>query len=173
MCGPGAAWVWKRLLREACFVKPFRANCSVINTLAIEVEMFKPHCNQPCNLQLLHAIAVDFGSCTLSDVPRRNSPVTSLARQEMQANAEPAAAPSDGAPSSEDPALIKMSNQHTKLGPARPEKPAPTKLDDQHNTQAMPVRTRTTAAAQFPPRPRRLSLRCQPSCADRKPVQRR
>eukprot|EP00964_Phaeocystis_antarctica_P073584 scaffold45160_cov70-Phaeocystis_antarctica.AAC.3 len=58
MCGPGAAWVWKRLLREACFVKPFRSNCSLINTLAIEVEMFKPHCNQPCNLQLLHAIAV-------------------------------------------------------------------------------------------------------------------
>ena len=68
----------------------------------------------------------------------------------MQANAEPAAAPSDGAPSSEDPALIKMSNQHTKLGPARTEEPAPTKLDDQHNTQAMPVRTRTTAAAQPP-----------------------
>ena len=43
-----------------------------------------------------------------------------------------------------------MSNQHTKLGPARTEEPAPTKLDDQHNTQAMPVRTRTTAAAQPP-----------------------
>ena len=26
----------------------------VINTPAIQVEMFKPHCNQPCNLQLLH-----------------------------------------------------------------------------------------------------------------------
>ena len=64
----------------------------------------------------------------------------SLAPQEMQANAEPAAAPGDGAPGSEYPALIKMSNQHTKLGPARPEEPAPTKLDDQHNTQAMPVR---------------------------------
>ena len=75
----------------------------------------------------------------------------------MQANAKPAAAPGDGAPSSEDPALIKMSNQHLKLGPARPEEPAPTKLDDQHNTQAMPVRTRTAAAAQSPYRPKRLS----------------
>eukprot|EP00964_Phaeocystis_antarctica_P024345 scaffold13644_cov66-Phaeocystis_antarctica.AAC.3 len=62
-----------------------------------------------------------------------------------------------------------MSNEHTKLGPARPpEEPAPTKLDDQHNTQAMPVRTRTTAAAQ-PPQDQD-GLRCQPSCADRKPV---
>ena len=58
----------------------------------------------------------------------------------MQANAKPAAAPGDG---TEDPALIKMSSQHTKLGPARPEEPAPTKLDDQHNTHAMPVRTLT------------------------------
>ena len=61
----------------------------------------------------------------------------------MQANAEPAAAPGDGAPGSEYPALIKMSNQHLKLGPARPEEPAPTKLDDQHNTHAMPVRALT------------------------------
>ena len=118
-----------------------------------------------------------------------------LARQEMQADAKPAAAPSDGAPSSENPALIKMSNQHTKLGPARSEEPAPTKLDNQHNTQAMPVRTRTTAAAQSPlgrdarrepravptvaapaaPRPhgpyREPAL--QPPCADRMPVSRR
>ena len=66
-----------------------------------------------------------------------------LARQEMQADAKPAAAPSDGAPSSENPALIKMSNQHTKLGPARSEEPAPTTLNDQRNTHAMPVRALT------------------------------
>ena len=35
-----------------------RALRLVINTPAIQVEMFEPHCNQPCNLQLLHAIAV-------------------------------------------------------------------------------------------------------------------
>ena len=58
----------------------------------------------------------------------------------MQANAKPAAAPGDGAPASEDPALIKMSNQHTKLSQARSEEPAPTKLNDQHNTHPMPVR---------------------------------
>ena len=69
--------------------------------------------------------------------------------QEMQAKL--AAAPGDGAPGAEDPALIKkMNNQHTKLSQARSEEPAPTKLDNQHNTQAMPVRTRTTAAAQSP-----------------------
>ena len=61
----------------------------------------------------------------------------------MQANAKPAAAPGDGAPASEDPALKKMSNKHTKPGQARAEEPAPTKLNDQHNTHAMPVRTRT------------------------------
>ena len=58
---------------------------------------------------------------------------------EMRANTKPAT-PGDGAPGSECPALIKMSNQHTKLGQARAEEPAPTKLNDQHNTQAMPVR---------------------------------
>ena len=58
----------------------------------------------------------------------------------MQANAKPAAAPGDGAPGAEDPALIKMSNQHTKLSQARSEEPAPTKLNDQHNTHPMPVR---------------------------------
>ena len=36
-----------------------------------------------------------------------------------------------------------MSNQHTKLGPARAEEPALTKLNDQHNTHAMPVRVLT------------------------------
>ena len=58
----------------------------------------------------------------------------------MQANAKPAAAPGDGAPASEDPALIQISNQHTKLSQARSEEPAPTKLNDQRNTHAMPVR---------------------------------
>ena len=68
----------------------------------------------------------------------------------MQANAKPAATADDGAPDSEYPALIEMSNQHTKLSQARAEEPAPIKLDDQHNTHTMPVRTRTTAAAQSP-----------------------
>ena len=59
----------------------------------------------------------------------------------MRANAKPAAAPGDGAPDSENPALIKkMSNQHTKLSQARSEEPAPPKLNDQHNTHPMPVR---------------------------------
>ena len=107
------------------------------------------HCNQPCNLQLLHAIAV--GAVARSQTcTSQLAGNPSLARQEMQANAKPAAAPSDGAPSSEYPALNKMTNQHTRLSQARPEEPASTKLDDQHNTQAMPVRTRTTAAAQSP-----------------------
>ena len=60
----------------------------------------------------------------------------------MQANAKSAAVPGDGAraPGTEDPVLIKMSNQHTKLSQARSEEPAPTKVNDQHNTHAMPVR---------------------------------
>ena len=90
------------------------------------------------------------GASVKSEPPCAGHSLLALARKEMQANSKPAAAPSDGAPSSENPALIKMSNQHTKLGPARSEEPAPTKLDNQHNTQAMPVRTRTTAAAQSP-----------------------
>ena len=57
----------------------------------------------------------------------------------MQAT-KPAAAPGDGAPGTEDPALTKMSNQHTKLSQARSEEPAPTTLNDQRNTHAMPVR---------------------------------
>ena len=61
----------------------------------------------------------------------------------MQVNAKPAAAPGDGAPGSGDPALIKMSNQHTKLSQARSEEPAPTTLNDQRNTHAMPVRALT------------------------------
>ena len=55
----------------------------------------------------------------------------------MSANA---AAPGDGAPGSVAPALIKMSNQHTKLDQARSEEPAPTKLNDEHDTHAGPVR---------------------------------
>ena len=58
-----------------------------------------------------------------------------LVGQEMPANA----ARNDGKPSFEDPALIKMSNQHTKLGQARSEEPAPTKLNEQDNTHAVPV----------------------------------
>ena len=54
----------------------------------------------------------------------------------MAANAS---APGDGAPGSVDPALIKMSNQHSKLGQARSEESAPTKLNEQDNTHAVPV----------------------------------
>ena len=49
------------------------------------------------------------------------------------------AARNDGKPSFEDPALIKMSNQHTKLGQARSEESAPTKLNEQDNTHSVPV----------------------------------
>ena len=53
----------------------------------------------------------------------------------------PAAAPGDGAPDSKgQSALIKMSNQHTKLSQARSEGPTPIKLNDQHNMHLMPVR---------------------------------
>ena len=57
----------------------------------------------------------------------------------MQAKAKPAAAPGDGAPGTEDSALI-MSNQHTKLSQACSEGPAAPKLNDQRNTHPMPVR---------------------------------
>ena len=57
---------------------------------------------------------------------------------------KPAAAKSDAARGNDEPTPI---NQQTKLGEARAAEPAPSKLDNQHNTQAMPVRTRTTAAA--------------------------
>ena len=46
----------------------------------------------------------------------------------------------DGAKGSVDPAPIKMSNQHSKLGQARSEEPAPTKLNEKDNTHAVPVR---------------------------------
>ena len=60
-----------------------------------------------------------------------------------------AAAPGDGAPGSVAPALIKMSNQHSKLGQARSEEPAPTKLNEQDNTHSAPVRA-LMAPAQSP-----------------------
>ena len=85
-----------------------------------------------CNLQLLQY------TWSLEAVTALSLPPTIC--QAMQANAKPAAAPGDGAPGTEDPALVKMSNQHTKLSQARTEEPAPTKLGDQHNTHAMPVR---------------------------------
>ena len=62
---------------------------------------------------------------------------------------ENAAGLSAGAPGSEEPALIK-SNQDTKLGQARSEEPAPTKLNDQHDTHGMPVRARTMACRAVP-----------------------
>eukprot|EP00964_Phaeocystis_antarctica_P012168 scaffold6712_cov67-Phaeocystis_antarctica.AAC.2 len=64
---------------------------------------------------------------------------------QMQANAKPAAAPGDGAPGTEDPVLIKI--QHTKRGQARSEEPAPTTLNDQHNTHPMPVRAHNGSRA--------------------------
>ena len=73
------------------------------------------------------------------------SALSSLAGQEMPGNAD---APANDAPGSElDPAPIKLSNQRTKLGQARSEEPAPTKLNEQDNTHAVPVR-----ALVWPPR---------------------
>ena len=46
-----------------------------------------------------------------------------------------------------------LTKKETKLGQDRAEEPAPTKLADQHNTHAMPVRAHNVAAAQSP-RPR-------------------
>ena len=80
-----------------------------------------------------------------------------LVGQEMPANA----ARNDGEPGSEDPAPIKMSNQHTKLGEARSEEPAPTKLNDEHDTHAVPVRA-LMAPAQSP-MPQRARPRGAPS----------
>ena len=59
---------------------------------------------------------------------------SALVGQETPANA----ARNDGEPGSEDPAPIKMSN--TKLGQACSEELAPTKLNEQDNTHAEPVR---------------------------------
>ena len=62
-----------------------------------------------------------------------------------------AAAPANDAPGSElDPAPIK-SNQRTKLGQARSEEPAPTKLNEhEDNTHAVPVRALGPRADQSP-----------------------
>ena len=76
-----------------------------------------------CHLNLRVASVV-------TDCASFNPPALS-GQEKMQANLKPTAAPGDGAPASEDPALIKMSNQHTKLSQARSEEPAPTKLNDQ------------------------------------------
>ena len=59
---------------------------------------------------------------------------------------------------SEDPASIKMSNQHAKL--ARSEEPAPTKLNDEHDTHAVPVCALIPAAQS--PRPRHARPRRAP-----------
>jgi len=48
----------------------------------------------------------------------------------MQVNAKPAAAPGDGTPGSEEPALIKMNNQHSKLDLAMPMNDMPTTLSE-------------------------------------------
>ena len=88
----------------------------------------------------------------------------------MQASAKPAAAPGDGAPASEDPALIKMSNKHTKPGWARAEEPAPTKLDDQHNTHAMPVRAQGLPASPLGQRVHRETARSPYSSGLRGPT---
>ena len=66
----------------------------------------------------------------------------------------------DGAKGSVDPAPIKMSNQHSKLGQARSEEPASTKLNDEHDTHAVPVRA-LMAPAQSP-MPRRARPRRAP-----------
>ena len=76
----------------------------------------------------------------------------------MPANA---AVPGNDAPGSEDPAAIKMSNQHTKLGEARSEEPAPTsRLNDEHDTHAVPVCALIPAAQS--PRPRHARPRRAP-----------
>ena len=49
---------------------------------------------------------------------------------------------------SEVPVLIKSND--TKLGQPRSEDPAPTKLNDQHDTHGMPVRARTMACRAVP-----------------------
>ena len=86
-------------------------------------------------------------SVAACDVSVLRAYVSVLAGQEMKVNA---AAPANDAPGSElDPAPIKLSNQRTKLGQARSEEPAPTKLNEQDNTHAAPVRA-LMAPAQSP-----------------------
>ena len=67
----------------------------------------------------------------------------------MPGNAD---APANDAPGSElDPAPIKLSNQRTKLGQARSEEAAPTKLNEhEDNTHAVPVRALGPRADQSP-----------------------
>ena len=60
---------------------------------------------------------------------------SALVGQDTPANA----ARNDGEPGFEDPAPIKMSNQLSKLGQARSEESASTKLNEQDNTHAVPV----------------------------------
>eukprot|EP00964_Phaeocystis_antarctica_P043694 scaffold25073_cov65-Phaeocystis_antarctica.AAC.2 len=60
----------------------------------------------------------------------------------MQTSAIPTSAPGDRAPTSEEPALIKMTNQHAKLD------------------QATPVRTVATAHSPLEPRAARRTARC-------------
>ena len=43
----------------------------------------------------------------------------------MLVNASPAEAPSDSTPGPEEPVVIKMNKQHTKLGPGMPVSPLP------------------------------------------------
>ena len=75
----------------------------------------------------------------------------------MPANA---AAPGNDAPGAEDPAPIKMSNQHTKLGQVRSEEPAPTKLNEQDNTRAVPVCTPAQSPMPRRARPQRAPRDC-------------
>ena len=80
----------------------------------------------------------------------------------------------DGAKGSVDPAPIKMSNQHSKLGQARSEEPAPTKLNEQDNTHAVPVCAPQSMApyAATCYRPRRAPRTVLGSCSRRLPVTR-
>ena len=110
------SWLTSCLLQSGC------------NTLFVINTLF-------CNPILQHA-TVSFHYhglfiCTTSLTP--SDPA--LVGQEMPANA----ARNDGKPSFEDPTLIKMSNQHSKLGQARSEESASTKLNEQDNTHAVPV----------------------------------
>ena len=87
------------------------------------------------NGRWFHPCAGIKGDVAASAAYRAESYVSSL-KAKMTVNA---AAPANDAPGAGDPALIKMSNQHTKLGQARSEEPAPTKLNHQDNTHAAPV----------------------------------
>ena len=68
----------------------------------------------------------------------------------MQTNAIPTSAPGDRAPTSEEPALIKMTNQHTKLDQAMPVRRPPHTLSQsrvQHEAlRVVPVPSPNEAA---------------------------